>query len=146
MWQIHLGTQLSTAENRLHFGLWCIMKSPLLLSSDLPNLPAAIQAIITNPEPVAINQDPLGIQARKLLIDGKPLPWLVGLERCDLGNGGGVGGMFARGWLPQSDTRVWSKSAHLTVKNAFLLTNRATGRCLQVTLLPWYPIWLLVVF
>lgn len=35
-------------ENRLYFGLWAMMKSPLLLSADLPNLSTDVVTIINN--------------------------------------------------------------------------------------------------
>ena len=128
---INLNKGMSDGENRIWFGLWAIMKAPLLLSADLPNLPASLQAIIQSPEVVAVNQDALGVQARKLLLDGATLPWLVGLERCDLGDGGGLSGMRNRGWGPATDTRVWSSSPHPGVAGAVMLTNAATGRCLE---------------
>ena len=73
---------LSLGENRIYFGLWSIMKAPLLLSSDLPTLTPAVIAIVNNTEVIAMNQDELGVQARKLVVDGAPLPWLVGLADC----------------------------------------------------------------
>jgi len=127
---INLNEGMSAGENRCWFGLWAIMKAPLLLSADLPNLPAALQAIILSPEVVAVNQDALGVQARKLVLGGATMPWLVGLERCDLGAGGGLTGMRNRGWGPAVDTRVWATSPHGAVAGAVLLVNNATGRCL----------------
>jgi hypothetical protein len=130
---IFLGPQKSVAETRFHFGVYCLMKAPLLLSNDLAALAADVQAVITNPEVVRVNQDPLGVQGRKLLIDGAPLPWLVGLERCDHVLGGGITGMRARGWpaTPLVDTREWATRAHGAVAGALLVVNAATGRCLQ---------------
>ena len=64
---INVGTQLSIGENRVYFGLWSIMKAPLLLSSNLPELNTTapeIIAVVSNPEIVAVNQDTLGVQAR----------------------------------------------------------------------------------
>lgn len=130
---INLGIHFTAAENRAYFGLWCLMKSPLLLSANLPNLPSWINATYTNPEVVALNQDALGVQARKILLDNAPLAWGVGLERCDLGVGGGVGGMLARGFLPPTDTRTWTQRPHGTIPNALLLVNDATARCLVPT-------------
>jgi len=49
-------------EQRTHFTLWCLMKSPLLLGNDLRNIPDDIMAIISNTEVIAWNQDPLGKQ------------------------------------------------------------------------------------
>jgi len=127
---INLNTGLTPGENRVWFGLWAVMKAPLLLSADLPALPPAIQAVILSPEVIAVNQDALGVQARKLLLGGAVMPWLVGLERCDAGAGGGPAGGRSRGWGPPSDTRVWSTAPHAAVPGAVLLVNNATGRCL----------------
>eukprot|EP00729_Bicosta_minor_P014525 gene14527-23594_t len=54
---------LSFGENRIYFGLWSIMKAPLLLSSDLPTLVPELIAIVNNTEVIAMNQDDLGVQA-----------------------------------------------------------------------------------
>jgi hypothetical protein len=130
---INVGSHLSDGENRVYFGLWAVMKAPLLLSADLPALPASIQAIIANPEVAAVNQDALGVQARKVLVDAAPVPFLVGFERCDAGAGGGVGGLRPRsfpGATPTPDTRVWTTQPHGAVANASLVVSAATGRCL----------------
>jgi Alpha galactosidase A/Alpha galactosidase C-terminal beta sandwich domain len=136
---INIRTSLTDGENRAYFGLWCIMKSPLLLSADLPNLPANLQAIITNPEVVAINQDSLGIQGRKLLVDSNPFQWLVGLESCDAGPSGGLSGGLHRSWnglntsaVPGGDVRTWH-TVPSDSPSAFLVVNTATGRCLVNT-------------
>merc|ERR1712232_1455811 len=79
---------------------------------------------------IGINQDPLGVQARKLAIDGKPLPWLVGLESCA---GRGPVDFYSRG-LEQgitSDTRSWSTIPVGIANQTYLLKSDATNRCLQ---------------
>ena len=60
-WEEGLG--LSYTEEEAHFGIWCIMSSPLLLGCDLAYLPAETLELATNPELLAVNQDPLGLQA-----------------------------------------------------------------------------------
>lgn len=60
---LEIGRGLSTEEEEVHFGLWCIMSSPLLIGSDLNTIPPATLALLKNPELIAINQDPLGLQA-----------------------------------------------------------------------------------
>ena len=147
---MNLGSHLTLGENRVLFGLWCLMKAPLLLSADLPALPAPIQGVILSPELIAINQDPLGVQARKLVLDNATMPWMVGLESCAAGVGGGAAGMRNRGWTnsPPPDTRVWRAEPHGSVPGAVALINNATGRCLlpgtaqglsTVVLLPCSP-------
>ena len=60
-WEEGLG--LSYTEEEAHFGIWCIMSSPLLLGCDIEYIPEETMKIITNPELIDINQDRLGLQA-----------------------------------------------------------------------------------
>ena len=53
-------------EEKIHFGLWCISKAPLLIGCDITNLSKETFEILTNLEVIAINQDPLGVQGRKI--------------------------------------------------------------------------------
>ncbi|KAF8943125.1 hypothetical protein BGZ47_005790 [Haplosporangium gracile] len=55
---------LTIEEQKSQFGLWSIMASPLILSTDVKALRVEQIAYLTNPEIIAINQDPLGIQGR----------------------------------------------------------------------------------
>jgi alpha-galactosidase len=58
---------LTEGENRAHFFLWCAIKSPLLLGCDVTNTshlgPGALD-VLRNTEAIAVNQDPLVVQAR----------------------------------------------------------------------------------
>ncbi|KAG8874254.1 hypothetical protein FRB97_006051 [Tulasnella sp. 331] len=47
-----------------HFSLWAILKSPLILGSNLPNMTPDELSIVTNREIIRINKDPLGVSAR----------------------------------------------------------------------------------
>ena len=51
------GKTLDVPWNRAHFGAWCVVSSPLILSLDLdsPALPLVVP-FITNPEAIAVNQ------------------------------------------------------------------------------------------
>ena len=57
------GKGLTPTEEEAHFGLWCIMSSPLLIGCNLENLPDSSLQLLTNKELIALNQDPLGLQA-----------------------------------------------------------------------------------
>ena len=57
------GPGLTLAEEEAHFGMWCIMSSPLLIGCKLDKISEASLAILKNRELVALNQDPLGLQA-----------------------------------------------------------------------------------
>ena len=56
-------TGLTISEQRVHFALWCMVKSPLLIGSDVRSIAADSLALLKNKELIAVNQDPLGIQA-----------------------------------------------------------------------------------
>jgi alpha-galactosidase len=53
---------LTDNEQRAQFSLWAIMAAPLILGNDLTNMSATTLATLTNPEVVAVDQDPLGKQ------------------------------------------------------------------------------------
>lgn len=57
------GKGLTPTEEEAHFGLWCIMSSPLLIGCNLESLPESSLELLTNKELIALNQDPLGLQA-----------------------------------------------------------------------------------
>jgi len=51
-------------EYRTHFALWCLQAAPLLIGADIRALDQSSLSLLANPRLIAINQDPLGIQAR----------------------------------------------------------------------------------
>lgn len=57
---------MSDAEYRSHFALWAISKAPLLIGCDVTKLSPETLAILTNAEVIAVNQDPLGVQGKKV--------------------------------------------------------------------------------
>lgn len=46
-----------------HMSMWCMLSAPLLAGNDLANMKPETLAILTNPEVIAIDQDPKGVQA-----------------------------------------------------------------------------------
>ena len=55
---------LTHMEERTHFALWSILKAPLLIGADLDKISQESLDILKNSEVIAVNQDPLGVQAR----------------------------------------------------------------------------------
>ncbi|KAL8552320.1 hypothetical protein ACS0TY_001135 [Phlomoides rotata] len=53
-------------EYRAHFSIWALMKAPLLIGCDVRNMTAETFEIISNEEVIAVNQDSLGVQGRKV--------------------------------------------------------------------------------
>lgn len=60
---LEVGRGLTTEEDKTHFGMWCIMSSPLLIGCDVTTINPATLELLTNPELIALNQDPLALQA-----------------------------------------------------------------------------------
>jgi alpha-galactosidase len=68
--------ELTIAESRAHFALWAIMAAPLMAGNDLRAMPEDVRATLTAPEIIAIDQDPLGRQGRRVRTkDGSEI-WL----------------------------------------------------------------------
>ena len=66
---------LTYDENVAHFSLWCILAAPLMLGNDIRDMSDEVLEIITNPEAIAVNQDPLGRQGKKVRDDGDFEVW-----------------------------------------------------------------------
>ncbi|KAG0631843.1 hypothetical protein M758_1G283400 [Ceratodon purpureus] len=62
---------MTTEEYRSHFSLWALMKAPLLIGCDVRNVGAEILEILSNEEVIAVNQDPLGVQGRRVNVQGE---------------------------------------------------------------------------
>ncbi|MBO4851585.1 MAG: alpha-galactosidase [Prevotella sp.] len=60
---LEVGRSMSQEEDKTHFGLWCIMSSPLLIGCDLSNIRANTLNLLKNSELIALNQDTLCLQA-----------------------------------------------------------------------------------
>ena len=60
---LEVGRTLTAEEDRTHFGIWCIMSSPLLIGCDMTKLKPETLELLKNSELIALNQDSLGLQA-----------------------------------------------------------------------------------
>ena len=67
--------KLTYDENVAHFSLWCILAAPLMLGNDVRNMSDELLEIITNKEMIAVNQDKLGRQGKKVRDDGDFEVW-----------------------------------------------------------------------
>lgn len=68
---LEIGRGLTQTEEEVHFGMWCLMSSPLLIGCDLTAIPDASLKLLKNEELIALNQDPLGLQAYVVQHEGK---------------------------------------------------------------------------
>ena len=72
---LQVGRGMTLNEDKTHFTMWCMMNSPLLAGNDLRGMTQATISILTNPEIIALNQDLLCYQARRLRDDGNSELW-----------------------------------------------------------------------
>ena len=59
---------------RTHMSLWALLAAPLIAGNDLGAMDAGTRTVLTNPEVIAVDQDPRGAQARLVAQQG-PLQW-----------------------------------------------------------------------
>ncbi|XP_010245336.1 PREDICTED: alpha-galactosidase-like [Nelumbo nucifera] len=57
---------MSLEEYRSHFSIWALMKFPLLIGYDIRTASGETLQILGNKEAIDVNQDPLGVQGRKI--------------------------------------------------------------------------------
>ena len=72
--------RLSMEEYRTQFSLWCMLAAPLTTSVDLRDLSAAVRSILLHREMIAIDQDPRGVQGRRVSTSGETEIWLKPLQ------------------------------------------------------------------
>lgn len=92
-------TKLTPDEQYTHISLWCLMASPLLIGCNLNKLDDFTLNLITNNEVIAVNQDPLGKQAKQLVKGDEYQVWAKDME-----DGSKVVGLFFTG--AESDNPV----------------------------------------
>lgn len=55
--------KMNHQEYLTHMSMWCMLSAPLLAGNDLATMKPETLAILTNPEVIAVDQDPKGVQA-----------------------------------------------------------------------------------
>lgn len=57
---------LSYEQSKTQMAIWAILAAPLLMSVDLRTIRPEYKAILQNKKIIAVDQDPLGIQGRRI--------------------------------------------------------------------------------
>jgi len=83
---------MTDAEYRTHMSLWALLAAPLLAGNDLRDMKPETLAILTNRDVIAIDQDSLGRQGRRVKKDGDVEIWTKPLS-----GGATAVGVFNRG-------------------------------------------------
>lgn len=84
---------MTNDEYRTQMSLWCILAAPLIDGTDLASMGSDTEALLTNPEVIAVDQDRLGVQGHRHMQEGPLEVWMKPLE-----DGSKAVGLFNRGW------------------------------------------------
>lgn len=82
--------ELNDTMCRSHMAMWCMMNSPLMLGLDLRRVEKgdALYQIIANEDLIALNQDALGVQAKRIFTtiesEAPDKEYITNHERCDI--------------------------------------------------------------
>ena len=95
---------MTAGEYRAHFGFWCLLSAPLMAGNDVRSMTADTRDILTNREIIAIDQDSLGSQGRKIRDDGDLEVWAKRLS-----GGAYAVILFNRGAAEQSMAVSWQE-------------------------------------
>ncbi len=83
---------MSVDEEKTHMSLWCILAAPLIAGNDLTKMSAETLAILTNPDVIAVDQDPAGIEGHRVTEEGPLQVWVK-----PLADGSKAVGLFNEG-------------------------------------------------
>ena len=98
---------MTNTEYRTHMSLWSLLAAPLLAGNDLRDISPEISEILLNKEVIAVDQDPLGRQAKRTSKAGDLEVWARPLS-----DGGHAVGLFNRG---TSTAKVTARFADLGI-------------------------------
>ena len=122
---------MSLAEYRAHFSMWSMLAAPLIAGNDIRSMTPEIKGVLTNTDVIAIDQDPLGRQARKIRDDGDYEVWARPLQGGDwavaLLNRGAAAHEVAVAWVEigmgasaaPKVRDLWTKQEYGAVKTIF---------------------------
>lgn len=81
---------ITTTMSKTHMTMWCMMNSPIMLGMDLRRIAKGdeLWRIIANKEVIALNQDPLGVQAKRIYCsidhDNPDTAYIANINRVDI--------------------------------------------------------------
>ena len=96
-------TRLTPDEQYTHLSLWSILSAPLLIGCDMTQLDPFTINLLSNDEVIAVDQDPLGRQAKRVAVVDSTEVWSKELD-----DGALAVGLFNRGESQIEITANWS--------------------------------------
>lgn len=94
---------MTDIEYRSHFSLWAILAAPLIAGNDLTSMRPEIRDILTNKELIAVDQDALGREGRRVAKDGDLEVWAR-----ELADGSRAAVLLNRGTADHQVTVRWT--------------------------------------
>ena len=95
---------MTVTEYRSHFSLWCIMAAPLIAGNDIAAMKPEIHQILTNKDAIAVDQDALGKQGKRIRHENGQDVFVKPLD------GGGVAVLLLnRGAAEQTISVTWDQ-------------------------------------
>lgn len=77
---LQVGNGMTYEEDKSHFIMWSMMASPLLAGNDLREMSEETRKILTHKGVIALNQDPLGVQASMVRQENNTQVWMKLLQ------------------------------------------------------------------
>lgn len=75
MLEVGVRGTFTPTEDRAHLSMWAMLAAPLIAGNDVTAMPSDVRAVLTDPDVIALDQDRLGRQARRLRTDGRTDVW-----------------------------------------------------------------------
>jgi alpha-galactosidase len=95
---------MSATEYRSHFSLWAMMAAPLMAGNDIAHMDESTRSILLNKEVIAVDQDKLGVQGRRVSKTGDQEVWVKPLS-----GGARAVLLFNRGKSPADVDVTWEQ-------------------------------------
>jgi alpha-galactosidase len=117
---------MTNTEYRSHFSLWAILAAPLIAGNDLRNMSPEIHDILTNKEVIAVDQDPLGREGRRVAKEGDLEVWAKQMQ-----DGSRAVVLLNRGGSNHEITVNWAQigyPAHLSASVRDLWAHKDLGK------------------
>ncbi len=118
---------MTSVQAQSQFSMWAMVAAPLILGSDPRALSSATISMLKNPQVIAIDQDPLGVQGSLVSQSGSGQVWVK-----PLANGDRAVALFNRGSAPlQISTSA--TAVGLPTASSYRLTNVWTNETTTTT-------------
>jgi len=95
---------MTESEYKAHFSLWAMLAAPLISGNDLATMSEETKAILANQDVIAVDQDPLGTEADRVVKDGDYEVWARPIK-----GGGRAVVLLNRSTRPHDITVTWAE-------------------------------------